>query len=136
MLPSSHATRFSAVIAAIVLTCSLAPQTAQAAPPTDVAQRAALIGEPTALLVQPEALHLRGPRSRQQVIVTGRYGEGSVRDLTALAEFKCEGESASVGSDGFLVPVQNGETMLVVQVGSVLVKASVTVTDMDKPQPV
>jgi len=60
MVSSTLASRLSILIIALVLSHDLAQQSAQAAPPTDAAQRAALIGQPTALFVQPEAPHLVG----------------------------------------------------------------------------
>src|SRR5258708_6246946 len=114
MLPSSSARRLSSAIAALMLAYAFTLQTAHASPPTDAAQRAALIGQPTALLVQPEALQLTGPRSRQQVIITGRYSDGSVRDLTTLSEFKCASGAATVATDGFVTPLKNGTTALLV----------------------
>jgi hypothetical protein len=118
---------------AIILAADLP---AHAAPPADTAQRIAIIGQPKALLVQPEALRLTGPRSRQQVLVTGRYDDGSVRDLTALCEFRCESDVASVTATGFLSPKKNGTTSLVVTAGPASVKVPLTVAELDKPQPV
>ena len=89
------ALRFGAPFA-LVLAAGLTAPAAHAAPPTEPAQRTALIGQPKALLVQPEGLRLTGPRSRQQVVVTGQYDDGSVRDLTALCDFRCESDVAAV----------------------------------------
>ena len=107
----------------------------QAVPPSEPSQRNALIGQPTALLVQPEALRLSGPRSRQQVVVTGKYADGSVRDLTTVCEFRCEADVASVTASGFITPHKNGMTALVVHAGPLSVKVSLSVVEMDKPQP-
>lgn len=60
-----------------------------AAVPADPDKQAAIIGQPTALLVQPETITLAGPRVRQQIIVTGRYADGSVRDLTPFCTLSC-----------------------------------------------
>src|SRR5262245_22338273 len=121
------------VPAALVLAACLTVPAGHAAPPTDPAQRAALIGQPKALLVQPEGLRLTGPRSRQQVVVTGQYDDGSVRDLTALCDFRCESDVATVTAGGFLSPQQNGTTSLVVTAGPASVKVPLTVADLDKP---
>src|SRR5262245_22590512 len=46
------------------------------------------------IVIEPEGeLHLVGAGARQQVLVTGHYDDGSLRDLTASASF---GASASV----------------------------------------
>src|SRR5712692_6403049 len=67
--------------------------------PTDPAARAKLIGSPKALQVQPEKLQLSGPRATAQLVVTGVYADGTVRDLTHLADFRLEGADALVGID-------------------------------------
>jgi hypothetical protein len=132
MLSSSRL--FASAVLAVALTGLPVP--AHAAPPSDPAERAALIGKPTALLVQPETLQLKGPRSRQQLIVTGRYYDASLRDLTGVCEITCESDIASVGTNGFVTPLKNGTTSLVIKAGAEFVKVPLTVTDMDKPQPV
>src|SRR5438132_12515932 len=55
--------------------------------PADVPaqDRAKIVGLPTSLLVQPSAVTLTGPRSLQQLVVTGKYADGSVRALTPFA---------------------------------------------------
>src|SRR5262249_26353521 len=99
--------------------------------------RAAAIGKPTALFVQPAAVTLNSPRSMQQIVVTGRYSDGSVRDLTAFCEMTPEqADVASVGELGFLTPRKNGTTALVVKAGGQTVRVPLTVKDFDKPQPV
>ena len=107
-----------------------------AAPPTDSQERAALIGHPTSLLIQPEAVALTGPRSSQQVVVTGRYADGSVRDLTTLCDYACEKADLVNSGGGYLTPKTNGAGALVVKVGGQTARAALTVRDFDKPQPV
>ncbi len=131
-LPSS--TVRLGTLVALLLVWDCATPAIDAAPPTEPAQRNALIGQPTALLVQPEALRLTGPRSRQQVVVTGKYADGSIRDLTAVSEFSCEADVASVVAGGFITPHKNGTTALVVKAGPVSLKVPLTVADVDKPQ--
>src|SRR5436305_1538194 len=48
------------------------------------------VGKPAALVVQPETVVLAGPRSMQQMVVTGRYADGTERDLTPFAEWQAE----------------------------------------------
>jgi hypothetical protein len=127
-------TRRPLLLAGLVLCLSTIP--AAAAVPTDPAQLTVLIGQPTALLVQPEAITLNGPRSMQQVIVTGRYADGSVRDLTPFCELSIEAADVASLNGGFLLPKKNGVTNLVVKAGGQTVKAPLTVKDFDKPQPV
>jgi hypothetical protein len=122
--------------AALVLTAA-AVLPARAAVPTDGAERAAAIGKPTALSVQPEAVTLTGPRACQQLVVTGKYADGSLRDLTPFCELGLEAKDiASVSSSGFLTPAKSGTTTLIVKVGGQTARVPVTVKDFDKPHPV
>jgi hypothetical protein len=109
----------------------------QAAPPATAEERAAVIGEPTSLLVQPATVTLQGPRSRQQIVITGRYADGSVRDLTALCRITCQ-DAALVGLEdgGFLSPKKNGASNLVLAAGKLSSLVPVTVKEFDKQQPV
>src|SRR2546425_13336331 len=84
--------------------------------PTDPEARAKLIGAPTALKVQPEKLTLNGPRATGQPVVTGIYADGTVRDLTHLADFKWDGADALVGVDAerFVTAKKNGAGTLTI----------------------
>lgn len=98
---------------------------------------AALIGQPVSLRVQPETVRLMGPRAMQQVIVTGRYSDGSERDLTPFATMNAEGADViGVLRGGLVQPRKNGQTTLIVQAATVTARVPVVVSDMDKPQPV
>jgi hypothetical protein len=97
----------------------------------------AVIGKPTALVVQPGTITLAGPRARQQVVVTGRYADGSVRDLTGVCELACEAKDlVAIGRGGYLTPRKDGTTNLVVKAGPQTAKVPVTVKGLDRPQPV
>ncbi|MEQ8855628.1 DUF1549 domain-containing protein [Gimesia sp.] len=61
-----------------------------------------------------EKLQLRGPDSRQQVIVTGVLPTGKLLDVTRDVTFKVANpEMATISSDGYLTPLKDGETSLV-----------------------
>src|SRR5258708_28046929 len=47
------------------------------------------------LQVQPDKVTLTGPRATAQLVVTGVYADGTVRDLTHLADLKIEGDRKS-----------------------------------------
>src|SRR5579859_3364335 len=75
---------------------------AAAAVPATPDARAKAVGQPVALTVQPAAVVLNGPRSMQQLIVTGKYADGTLRDLTALCDLSTDGPGiASIGTEGF-----------------------------------
>ncbi len=124
-----------ALVAAFALSAGM--PSANAAGPDEPAKRAAAIGQPGGLLVQPEALNLVGPRARQQMLVTGTYADKTVRDLTIFADVTCENPAiAEVAADGFLIPKANGTTNLIVKAGGQTAKVPLTVKDFEKPQPV
>src|SRR5579883_1418073 len=107
---------------------------ARAASPPDAADRSAVIGRPDSLQVQPASITLRGGHSSQQLIVTGRYADGVVRDLTSLCSMSSESSDvASVDETGFVTPKKNGQTAILVQAGSKTARVPVVVTEMDKP---
>jgi hypothetical protein len=96
-----------------------------------------IIDQPAALLVQPESLALSGALARQQVVVTGRYSEGKLRDLTQFCEFTLEDPTlAKVDATGYLTPFANGSTALAIKAGAVEIRVPLKVTDMDKPHPI
>jgi hypothetical protein len=97
----------------------------------------ALIGQPTALVVQPAVVELVGPRALRQLVVTARYADGSARDLTqACLITSAMPAVATVTPDGRIVPHQNGTTTLVIRAGGHTVQVAVTVRDLDKEQPI
>src|SRR5438132_10058042 len=73
-----------------VFACALvlASSAARAAIPADPAKRAAVVGMPAALQVQPAALTLIGPRAMQQIVVTARYADGEVGGVIQLCDFR------------------------------------------------
>ena len=65
--------------------------------------------------VEPSKLVLQGKWARQALVVTGQLSDGSVKDLTAGAEFKSANPAiADVGPDGFIRPVADGEVPIAV----------------------
>jgi hypothetical protein len=100
------------------------------------ADNAASIGKPVSLVVWPETIHLEGPRAMRQLLVTGRYSDGSERDLTRFCEYRLENPAlVKVGRGGFLQPQASGETVLVIQAGDQTAHVPVVATDFDKPKP-
>src|SRR4051812_23128833 len=81
--------------------------TAPAALPTESAKIAELVGQPTGLAVQPETITLSGPRALQQVIVTGKYADGTFRDLTPFCQFATEAPDVAGLKDGLVTPKKN-----------------------------
>lgn len=117
------------------MTLAAAPVFAFAAMPSRPDERAALIGKPVAVMVQPATITLSGPRAVQQLVVTGKYADGTVRDLTPFAGLRVEGDVAAM-ADGFLTPRKNGTAAVVIEAGGQTVRVPLSVKDFDKPEPV
>ena len=121
----------------LVLALALATaSTLRAAPPT-AADRAALIGQPTELVVAPAKVDLSGPRDVRQLVVTGKYADGTVRDLTRAADVSADqADVLSIGEGLFVRGAKNGTATLTVTAGGKTVKVPVTVADLDAARPV
>jgi hypothetical protein len=122
---------------ALGLSCVLLQAARASDVPTDPEARAKLIGSPTELKVQPDKLHLEGPRATAQPVVTGVYADGTVRDLTHVADFKVDGPGVfAVDADRFVTAKGNGAGTLTITAGGRTIKLPITVRSMDKPIPV
>ncbi len=109
----------------------------RAEPPTDAAARAKVIGQPTELVVQPAEISLKGPHARQQLVVTGKYADGTARDLTAFVDYRVDGPTlANVEAEGFVVPMSDGVGNIVVRAGDKSMAVAIKVVDFAKPTPI
>jgi hypothetical protein len=100
--------------------------------PATPALRSQVVGQPVGLAVEPDSITLNGQRSCRQIIVTGKYADGSMRDLTHLVELTVDNAAvAVVGTDGFLIPRSNGTANLVITGGGEKVLARITVRECD-----
>ena len=115
---------------ALVAGLALAAQTIEAGLPDSPAARAQLIGRPVALQIQPEHVHLNGPRSAQQLLVTGRYADGSQRDLTGVCTWRPGADQLiNIDSHGRVNAVGDGQTDLQIEVGGLTLRVPVTITN-------
>ncbi len=122
---------------AFTFLCILTAAARAADVPTDPAARAKIVGEPKSLQVQPDKLTLNGPRATAQLVVTGVYADGTIRDLTHLADFKVEGDAlVGIDADRFITPLKNGSATLAISAGGQIAKVPVVVQNLEKPQPV
>ncbi|HLW67939.1 MAG TPA: DUF1553 domain-containing protein [Gemmataceae bacterium] len=122
---------FSAIVIGTISTSFL-----YSAPNIKKDEREAAIGKPTALVVQPAAVTLAGPKAMQQLIISGKYADGTIRDLTPFATIRAENANLAGVQDGFLQPKQNGSTVLLIEVGGQLARVPVSVVNFDKADPV
>jgi hypothetical protein len=129
-------TRTLPAVAACAL-LALAAGRAAAAPPVDAADRAAVIGQPAALEVYPPAVTLAGTHDARQLVVTGKYPDGTSRDLTSAAAARVEPADAIELQDGlYLRPKKNGTATIVIAASGKEIRVPVTVAGMDQPAPV
>ena len=122
--------------AAALVALALGGGTLTAAPPTDPADRAAVIGTPAAVEVFPPAVTLGGPRDARQLVVTGKYADGALRDLTAVVTARVEGSAVELKDGLFLRPAADGTATVVIAAGGKEVRVPVTVSGMTAPAPV
>jgi len=89
--------------------------------------------QPTGLeeiLFDPRSFFLSGLGEIQTVALTGRYADGSLRDLTRQAEFSIKDpEIAAAGSDGRLTSKGPGSTRLQASVSGMMASALVVVRE-------
>jgi hypothetical protein len=94
-------------------------------------------GTPARIDVEPVDIVLKGPHQYQQLLATGHYSDGSVRDLTRLATFATPNPKvAQVSPKGIVTAVGDGTVDLVVRVGSQERKFTVRVSNFANPEPV
>lgn len=99
---------------------------------------AALVGkgELRSLSVLPDPVVLRGAEQIQQLVITGHYANGGVRDLTSQATFRAaDPKVVRIQAGGMLVAVGNGRTEVTAERGGKSVTVVVTVEGADREQP-
>lgn len=93
------------------------------------------IGQPTAITLEPGSFTLLGPRSHQQLLVTGQYPNNEVRDLTAAASFTVSNAAAAKVEGSVVLPVANGDTQIIATIGSLTAAANCSVKSIELPAP-
>ncbi len=122
----------------LLILAALSTTAVRAAVPTDPAERTALIGQPTELLVAPGAtVTLSGPRDVAQVVVTAKYANGQLRDLTGVVEATSSApDILAVGEGMFLRGKKNGTATVTIKAGGKVAGIAVTVKDFEAAKPV
>src|SRR6476620_387528 len=67
--------------------------------------------------VFPPAIQLSGPRSRTQLVVTGHYPDGSVRDVTRECQIASTANEVAFNENAVVLPRRNGKAELTVIAG-------------------
>ncbi len=140
MRPVSTRTRFTPSACArglglVLALASAAP--ALAGTPFDAEERKAVIGAPAGVEVSPANVTLDGVRDSRQLVVTGRYADGTARDLTGVVEARVEPAGVVELQDGlFLRPRKDGTATVIITANGKESRVPVVVAGMDEPSPV
>jgi hypothetical protein len=121
-------------VAIAALVCTVTIKAAVGA--EDAATRQSIVGNPVRLEVVPPAVKLAGPRSRMQLVVTGHYADGSVRDLTRDSQFASTVAEVATVENAVTLPHRNGRADVAVIAGGRAAVVPVEVNSYDEPQPV
>lgn len=85
----------------------------------------------------PREVVLAGPRSRQLLLVTGIYADGTRRDLSARVRYvSLQPRVATVSPEGIVRPAADGAAVVKAAAGSLAVTALVRVAGAQAPAPV
>jgi hypothetical protein len=89
---------------------------------------------PTELTVEPAEFVLHGPRARQPLLVTGRFGDQGEANHTSQATYESlNARVATVSSSGVVTPTSDGTVDIVVRFAKLEGRARVTVRAMAEP---
>lgn len=127
----TNSVRISAALLAGVMVCYVDGRLSA----SDEVSRAALIGAPTKITIQPEAVSLVGPRAAQQLVVTAHDANGNVRDVTQFCEWLAD-PLIRITPGGYVTPSQNGSGKLAVKLGMLSADIAVQVQQVDASSPV
>lgn len=94
------------------------------------------VGDPVRLEVFPPQIVLRGPRDAVQLVVTGHYRDGALRDLTHAARYIVEDPAVVQVRDGSVEPLSDGTTHIQLRAGSLAARVPVEVRDAGSQPPV
>jgi hypothetical protein len=92
-------------------------------------------GELVSLSAVPSEVTIRGRDELQQLVVTGHYANGGVRDLTSSVVYlAADQQVAQVDETGLLTSISDGSTTVSAKYEGKSVLIRVTVTDAERPQ--
>ncbi|MDR3637702.1 MAG: DUF1549 and DUF1553 domain-containing protein [Isosphaeraceae bacterium] len=93
--------------------------------------------ELTSLTIEPGDTVLNGRRAAAQLIATGHYADGSLRDLTHVAEWGSAAPAVvAVEAGGYVTPHGDGRAEVVARFGSVEARTTIEVRGTASAQPV
>ena len=94
------------------------------------------IDRPQRLEAYPANIELEGPSSQQQVVVAGFDSAGQPRDWTHEMTLVSANPAIATVQKNMVIPIANGTTEIVVQIGEAKQKIPVRVTSFEKKRPI
>lgn len=89
------------------------------------------------LEIFPTSAVIRGADRAQQLVVTGRYENGGVRDLTGQAKFSFSNAGvAKIDDGGEVEPKADGKTVITAEVAGLAARSTITVESMGTDLPI
>lgn len=120
----------ASVATALAMTCIATPFHA-AQPETGAVE------VPQRLSIQPGDVVLRHGRDRQQLVVTGEYVGGALRDVTRVVRYRAEpAHLVSISESGVVTPLANGTGTVTVELGSVRASVPLRVENVEQKPPI
>jgi hypothetical protein len=108
---------------------------AEAPPGSEEVSR--IVGQPVALEIVPDRIDLSEPRASQQILVTGRYSDGTRRDLTRVCELQAAHPNLlHVTPQGLVSSRSDGETHLDIRAAGLQVRVPVSIRNSKRQQPI
>ena len=92
-----------------------------------------LVGQPTAIDVLPKKIELVGGRARQQILVTGLYATGQVRDLSRVVRVTSSNPDVVAVEGSVALPRSNGTATLALRTGGQEASIEVEVRGLETP---
>ena len=105
-----------------------------AVPP--VASHQVVVGTPARIEVFPTSVKLASQRREMQLVVTGYYADGTLQDLTSVAEFVSDAPQIAALAGSIIRPAGDGATNVRVRAGGHEVTVPVEVCNLAAADPV
>ncbi len=95
-----------------------------------------VVGTPTRIEVFPTQVKLDSTRRVMHLVTSGYYADGTVQDLSSVAELKSKDDKIARAEAGLVLPAGNGRTDVTVKVGGHELTVPVEVTHQEQPDQV
>ncbi len=108
-----------------------------AALPSTPAEKARIVGTPAALEIDPQTISIGEPRASQQILVTARYQDDSVRDITCFCDWSVADPSLlELKPHGLVSGLADGTTHVEIRAAGLKIRVPVTIRNTGQRRPV